>query len=132
MAEGKPKPKLKKEAVPMPKQGPKVRRENFEEVATGYTEQQALEEASRCLQCPKPACVTGCPVGICIPDFVKLLRKGKYEEAILKIKEKNALPAVCGRVCPQEEQCQKMCTMGKVGEPVSIGRLERWLADWER
>ncbi|MCJ7767896.1 NADPH-dependent glutamate synthase [Candidatus Bathyarchaeota archaeon] len=116
----------------MPKQAPKVRRENFEEVATGYTEQQALEEASRCLQCPKPLCVTGCPVGICIPDFVKLLREGKYDEAIQKIKEKNALPAVCGRVCPQEEQCQKMCILGKVAEPVSIGRLERWLADWER
>jgi glutamate synthase (NADPH/NADH) small chain len=132
VAESKPKPKLKKEAVPMPKQAPKVRRENFEEVATGYTEQQALEEASRCLQCPKPQCVTGCPVGICIPDFIKLLREGKYEEAIQKIKEKNALPAVCGRVCPQEEQCQKKCIMGKVAEPVSIGRLERWLADWER
>lgn len=132
MAENKPRPKPKKEAVPMPKQEPKVRRENFNEVATGYTEQQALEEASRCLQCPKPLCVTGCPVEICIPDFIRLLREGKYEEAVKKIKEKNALPAVCGRVCPQEEQCQKLCIMGKVGEPVSIGRLERWLADWER
>ena len=132
MAESKPKPKPKKEAVPMPKQPPKVRRENFEEVATGYAEQQALEEASRCLQCVKPLCVTGCPVEICIPDFIKLLREGKYEEAIQKIKEKNALPAVCGRVCPQEEQCQKKCIVGKVGEPVSIGRLERFLADWER
>ena len=132
MTESKPKPKPKKEAVPMPKQPPKVRRENFEEVATGYTEQQALEEASRCLQCPKPLCVTGCPVEIRIPDFIKLLRERKYEEAIQKIKEKNALPAVCGRVCPQEEQCQKMCIMGKVGEPISIGRLERFLADWER
>jgi glutamate synthase (NADPH/NADH) small chain len=132
VTESKPKPKPKKEAVPMPKQPPKVRRENFEEVATGYTEQQALEEASRCLQCPKPLCVTGCPVEIRIPDFIKLLRERKYEEAIQKIKEKNALPAVCGRVCPQEEQCQKMCIMGKVGEPISIGRLERFLADWER
>jgi glutamate synthase (NADPH/NADH) small chain len=132
MTESKQKPMPKKEAVPMPKQPPKVRRENFEEVATGYTEQQALEEASRCLQCPKPLCVTGCPVEISIPDFIKLLRERKYEEAIQKIKEKNALPAVCGRVCPQEEQCQKMCIMGKVGEPISIGRLERFLADWER
>jgi len=132
VTESKPRPKPKKEAVPMPKQEPKVRRSNFEEVATGYTEQQALEEASRCLQCPKPLCVTGCPVEIAIPDFVKLLREGKYEEAIQKIKEKNALPAVCGRVCPQEEQCQKMCIMGKVGESVSVGRLERYLADWER
>jgi len=132
VAENKPKPKLRKEAVSMPKQSPEVRRENFDEVATGYTEQHALEEASRCLQCPKPLCVTGCPVGICIPDFVKLLREGKYDEAIQKIKEKNALPAVCGRVCPQEEQCQKMCILGKAGQPVSIGRLERYLADWER
>ena len=132
MAESKPRPKPKKEAMPMPKQDPKVRRGNFDEVALGYTEQQALEEASRCLQCPKPRCITGCPVEVCIPDFIKLLREGKYEEAARKIKEKNALPAICGRVCPQEEQCQKFCIMGKVGEPVSIGRLERWLADWER
>jgi glutamate synthase (NADPH/NADH) small chain len=130
--ENKPKPKPKKEAVPMPKQEPRVRRSNFNEVATGYTEQQALEEASRCLQCPKPQCVAGCPVEVSIPEFIKLLREGKYEEAAKKVKEKNALPAICGRVCPQEEQCQKLCIMGKVGEPVSIGRLERWAADWER
>jgi glutamate synthase (NADPH/NADH) small chain len=116
----------------MPKQDPKVRRENFNEVALGYTEEQALEEANRCLQCPKPQCVAGCPVGISIPEFTKLLKERKYEEAISKIKEKNVLPAICGRVCPQEEQCQKVCIMSKVGEPVSIGRLERWLADWER
>jgi glutamate synthase (NADPH/NADH) small chain len=116
----------------MPKQEPKIRRQNFNEVALGYTEEQALEEASRCLQCPKPQCVPGCPVGINIPEFIKLLKERKYEEAINKIKEKNALPAICGRVCPQEEQCQKTCIMGKVGEPVSVGRLERWLADWER
>ena len=132
MAESKPKPKPKKEAVRMPKQEPKIRRQNFNEVALGYTEEQALEEANRCLQCPKPQCVPGCPVGISIPEFIKLMKEKKYEEAISKIKEKNALPAVCGRVCPQEEQCQKACIMGKVGEPVSIGRLERWLADWER
>jgi glutamate synthase (NADPH/NADH) small chain len=132
VTESKPKPKPKKEAVPMPKQQPKIRRGNFDEVATGYTEQQALEEAGRCLQCPKPQCVTGCPVEVPIQEFIKLLREGKYEEAIKKIKEKNALPAICGRVCPQEEQCQEKCIMGKVGEPISIGRLERWLADWER
>lgn len=132
MAESKPKPKIKKEAEQMPKQRPEERRKNFDEVALGYTEEQAKTEASRCLQCPKPQCVTGCPVEICIPDFVKLLKEGKYEEAIAKIKEKNSLPAICGRVCPQEEQCQKRCILGKVGEPVSIGRLERWLADWER
>ena len=132
MAESEPKPKPKKEAMRMPKQEPKIRRQNFNEVALGYTEEQVLEEASRCLQCPKPQCVPGCPVGINIPEFIKLLKERKYEEAINKIKEKNALPAICGRVCPQEEQCQKTCIMGKVGEPVSIGRLERWLADWER
>jgi glutamate synthase (NADPH/NADH) small chain len=116
----------------MPKQDPKVRGQNFSEVALGYAEEQALEEANRCLQCPKPQCVAGCPVGISIPEFTKLLKERKYEEAISKIKEKNVLPAICGRVCPQEEQCQKVCIMSKVGEPVSIGRLERWLADWER
>jgi glutamate synthase (NADPH/NADH) small chain len=130
VAESKPKPK--KEAVPMPKQGPKVRRQNFNEVALGYTEQQALEEASRCLQCPKPQCVGGCPVSVSIPEFIILIKEGKYEAAAKKVKEKNALPAICGRVCPQEEQCQKFCIMGKVGEPVSIGRLERFVADWER
>ncbi len=132
MVESKPKLKPKKETVRMPKQEPKIRRQNFNEVALGYNEEQALEEANRCLQCPKPQCVAGCPVGISIPEFIKLLKEKKYEEAIIKIKEKNALPAICGRVCPQEEQCQKVCIMGKVGEPVSIGRLERWLADWER
>jgi glutamate synthase (NADPH/NADH) small chain len=132
VAESEPKPKPKKEAVRMPKQEPKVRRQNFNEVALGYTEQQALEEASRCLQCPKPQCVGGCPVSISIPEFIKLIKEGKYEEAARKVKEKNALPAVCGRVCPQEEQCQKFCIMGKVGEPVSIGRLERFVADWGR
>ncbi len=132
MAESKPKPKIRKEAEAMPKQAPEERRKNFDEVALGYTEEQAKTEASRCLQCAKPQCVTGCPVEVCIPDFVKLLREGKYEEAIAKIKEKNSLPAICGRVCPQEEQCQKRCILGKVGEPVSIGRLERWLADWGR
>jgi glutamate synthase (NADPH/NADH) small chain len=132
VAEGKPKPKVKKEAVPMPRQKPEARRQNFNEVALGYTEEQAKEEANRCLQCPKPQCIQGCPVEIEIPVFMKLLREGKYEEAITKIKEKNSLPAICGRVCPQEEQCQKFCVIGKVGEPVNIGRLERFLADWER
>jgi glutamate synthase (NADPH/NADH) small chain len=132
VAESKPKPKIKKEAVPMPKQKPEVRRQNFNEVALGYTEEQAREEANRCLQCPKPQCVQGCPVEIEIPTFIRLMREGKYEEAIMKIKEKNSLPAICGRVCPQEEQCQKCCIVGKVGEPVNIGRLERFLADWER
>jgi len=98
----------------------------------GYSEAQALEEASRCLQCVKPQCVGGCPVEVPIPEFIKCIREQKYGEAIAKIKEKNALPAVCGRVCPQEEQCQEKCLVGKIGQPVSVGRLERFLADWER
>ena len=130
--ENQSKPKVQKSAVPMPKQEPKVRKQNFSEVAVGYTEEQAQAEASRCLQCPKPKCVSGCPVEINIPEFIKLLKDKQYQKAISKIKEKNCLPAVCGRVCPQEEQCQKSCLVGKIGEPVSIGRLERFLADWER
>ncbi len=132
MAEAKPRPKLKREAVEMPKQEPKVRAKNFNEVALGYTEEMAQEEASRCLQCPNPQCRAGCPVDVPIPEFIKCLREKKYAEGIAIIKSKNALPAVCGRVCPQEEQCQKKCVMGKAGQPVSIGRLERYLADWER
>jgi glutamate synthase (NADPH/NADH) small chain len=131
VAEAKPKPKIKKEAVGMPKQEPKVRVKNFNEVALGYSEEQALEEASRCLQCVKPQCVTGCPVEVPIPEFIKCIREKKYAEGIAVIKSKNALPAVCGRVCPQEEQCQVKCVLGKIGEPVSVGRLERYLADWE-
>jgi len=118
-------------AVPMPKQPPEERIHNFKEVALGYTEEQAVKEAERCLQCPKPQCVKGCPVGIDIPAFIKLIVEGKFREAIRKIKEKNNLPAICGRVCPQETQCQKHCVLGKKGDPVSIGRLERFVADWE-
>jgi glutamate synthase (NADPH/NADH) small chain len=132
VAESKPKPKVQKEALPMPKQKPEVRRRNFNEVALGYTEEQAIAEANRCLQCPKPQCVQGCPVEIDITAFIKLIREGKFDEAVKKVKEKNSLPAICGRVCPQEEQCQKFCVLGKVGDPVSIGRLERFVADWER
>jgi len=108
VAESKPKPKIRKEAVPIPKQDPKVRAKNFNEVALGYTREQVLEEANRCLQCPKPQCVLGCPVEIDIPAFIKLLKEEKYAEAIAEIKSKNVLPAICGRVCPQEEQCQKL------------------------
>jgi len=115
----------------MPKQKPEVRAHNFNEVALGYTEEQALTEASRCITCPNPQCVKGCPVELDIPAFVKLVKEKKYEEAIRKVKEKNSLPAICGRVCPQEEQCQKLCVMGIKGEPVSIGRLERFVADLE-
>jgi glutamate synthase (NADPH/NADH) small chain len=119
------------QAVPMPKQNPTERITNFREVMLGYTEEQALAEASRCLTCPKPQCAKGCPVEVDIPTFIKLIKEKKYDAAIQKIKEKNSLPAVCGRVCPQEEQCQKNCVMGKKGEPVSIGRLERFVADLE-
>ncbi len=127
-----PKPKIRKEVVSMPKQEPKERSHNFNEVALGYTEEQAVDEAGRCLQCKESPCVKGCPVEVDIPEFIKLVRERKFDEAIRKIKEKNSLPAICGRVCPQEEQCQANCTLGKVGDPVSVGRLERFVADWER
>ena len=130
--ETKSKPKVQKTAIPMSKQEPAIRRKNFNEVALGYTEEEALAEASRCLQCKQPKCVAGCPVEIDIPLFIELLKSKQFKEAIKKIKEKNCLPAVCGRVCPQEEQCQKSCVLGNIGNPVSIGRLERFLADWER
>jgi glutamate synthase (NADPH/NADH) small chain len=124
-------PPLKPHAVPMCKRSPKDRTESFGEVALGYTEQEALLEAQRCLSCPNPQCVKGCPVGVEIPAFIKLVKEKKSNEAVHKIKEKNCLPAISGRVCPQEEQCQKFCVMGKRGESVSIGRLERFVADLE-
>jgi len=127
-----PKPKISKEAVPMPKQTPEERRYNFKEVAIGYNQENALLEAQRCLQCREAPCIKGCPVGVHIPVFIKSVKESKFEEAAKQIKEQNSLPAVCGRVCPQEEQCQSKCTLGKIGEPVSIGRLERYVADWER
>ncbi|MCL5877848.1 MAG: NADPH-dependent glutamate synthase [Candidatus Bathyarchaeota archaeon] len=119
-------------AVEVPKQNPKNRTKNFKEVVLGYTEEQAIAEASRCLNCASPKCVEGCPVGVPIPTFIKLIKQNDYAAAISKIKERNSLPAICGRVCPQEEQCQKMCIVGKKGDPVSIGRLERFVADLER
>lgn len=127
-----PKPKIRKEAVQMPKQTPEERARNFREVALGYSEEQAMTEAERCLQCREAPCVRGCPVEVDIPVFIKLIREHRFGEAAKKIKEKNRLPAVCGRVCPQEEQCQAKCTVGRIGEPISIGRLERFVADWER
>ncbi|MCD6230933.1 MAG: NADPH-dependent glutamate synthase [Dehalococcoidia bacterium] len=117
---------------PMPKQPLESRKNNFDEVALGYTPEQALEEASRCLQCPKPPCVAGCPVGIDIPDFIKALREHDMPEATHILKRKNSLPGICGRVCPQESQCEKSCVLAKKGAPVAIGRLERYVADWER
>ncbi len=116
----------------MPEQAPQDRARNFEEVPYGYTEETAMLEASRCLKCKKPRCVAGCPVNIDIPGFIALVQEGKFIEAAWKIKEQNALPAVCGRVCPQEEQCEKQCVLAVKGESVAIGRLERFVADFER
>lgn len=116
----------------MPEQEPDIRNKNFQEVNLGFTEELARMEALRCIQCPKPTCITGCPVGINIRDFVSLVAEGDYLGAAAKIKEDNALPAVCGRVCPQEEQCESVCVVGKKNEPVAIGRLERFVADYER
>ncbi len=117
--------------VGMSKQNPQKRIRNFNEVALGYSSEQAVEEAKRCLQCKKRPCVQGCPVEIDIPAFIKYIAQGNFQAAIEKIKEKNNLPAVCGRVCPQETQCEIKCVRSKKGEPVAIGRLERFAADWE-
>mgnify|MGYP000882727344 CR=1 FL=1 len=114
----------------MPVQDPQVRKNNFDEVATGYTEEMAVEEAKRCLNCKNRPCVSGCPVGVEIPDFIALVKEGKFEEAYRTIRETNTLPAVCGRVCPQESQCEGKCVRGVKGEPVGIGRLERFAADY--
>lgn len=120
------------EKVKMPEQEPKNRSGNFDEVALGYTEEMAMEEARRCLHCKNRPCVVGCPVNVKIPEFIELVSEGKFREAYEKIAETNRLPAVCGRVCPQENQCEKLCVRGKKGDPVGIGRLERFVADWVR
>jgi len=117
---------------PMPEQPPAQRVGNFREVPYGLTPDQAVLEASRCIQCKNPQCVKGCPVGIRIPEFIDLVARGRFLEAARTIKQDNALPAVCGRVCPQEEQCEMPCVLGRKGEPVAIGRLERFVADFER
>lgn len=118
--------------VPMPEQEPALRARNFLEVPTGYTPKMAQEEAARCLQCKKPGCVAGCPVSVDIPGFIDLLAQGDMTGAIRNLWSKNALPAVCGRVCPQEIQCEGKCIVGRKGEPVAIGNLERFCADYER
>jgi glutamate synthase (NADPH/NADH) small chain len=115
----------------MPQQDPNIRRANFKEVALGFTEAMAIEEAKRCLQCKKPKCVEGCPVEVKIPDFIKHVANGDFDSAIKEIKTVNALPAICGRVCPQETQCEASCILSKKGEPVSVGRLERFVSDIE-
>jgi len=116
----------------MPHQDPEKRVDNFDEVALGYSEEQALTEAARCLECKNPKCVEGCPVNVDIPTFIAEVKEGKFDEAIATIKETNSLAAVCGRVCPQEVQCEQYCVLAKKGEPVAIGRLERFCADRER
>ena len=126
------KPKLNLNRVPIPKQAPEARRANFGEVALGYTEEQALEEASRCIDCKKPGCKEGCPVNVDIPEFIKAVRDGDMPEAVRILKGKNSLPGICGRVCPQETQCELTCNLAKKDAPIAIGRLERYVADWER
>ncbi|HPJ35506.1 MAG TPA: NADPH-dependent glutamate synthase [Spirochaetota bacterium] len=116
----------------MPEQKPEERRKNFNEVPLGYTPEMAIAEAKRCLQCKKPACVEGCPVNVRIPEFIKEVSEGNFSEAIKIVKGTNSLPAVCGRVCPQESQCEARCILGKKFEPVAIGKLEGFVADYER
>src|SRR3990172_7894509 len=114
---------MAKEKIPrqaMPEQAPEDRSKNFEEVPCGYGAETAIREASRCLKCKNPRCVTGCPVNVDIPRFIAHVQEGRFLEAAVKLKEQNALPAVCGRVCPQEEQCEKLCVLGIKGEPVPI------------
>ena len=118
--------------VPVREQAPKVRATNFDEVCLGYNKEEAMEEASRCLGCKKAKCVEGCPVSIHIPDFIHQVKEGNFEEAYRIISESSALPAICGRVCPQESQCEGKCIRGIKGEAVSIGKLERFVADWAR
>ncbi len=123
--------KLDLNRVSMPKQKPKARAKNFNEVALGYTEEHALAEANRCIQCKRRSCVEGCPVGVDIPEFILAVREGNMPEAVRVLKSKNALPGICGRVCPQETQCEETCSLAKKGAPIAIGRLERYVADWE-
>jgi glutamate synthase (NADPH/NADH) small chain len=126
---------VKKEKIPrqpMPEQDPQVRKRNFEEVPFGLSAELAMKEAERCLQCKRPSCIEGCPVAIDIPGFIKLIQEGEFTKSIRKIWERNSLPAVCGRVCPQEIQCEEVCIVGKKGDPVAVGNLERFVADRER
>jgi len=129
MATDKPKRAPRNE---MPEQPAHERARNFQEVPKGYDEQTAKLEANRCLLCKKPACISGCPVGINIPGFIEAIRNGDYAEAVRVMKNDNMLPAVCGRVCPQESQCEAQCVLGKKGQPVAIGNLERFVGDYER
>ena len=123
-------PNMRLDKNPMPEQAPDVRNKNFLEVTTGYTKEMAIDEAQRCLNCKTKPCMEGCPVAVKIPEFLSLVKDGDFEGAYQKVKETNALPAVCGRVCPQEKQCESKCVRGIKGEPVGIGRLERFVADY--
>lgn len=118
--------------VPVSEQVPEVRAKNFEEVCLGYIDEEAIQEANRCLTCKNPKCVDGCPVSINIPGFISYMKNGEFEKAAKEVAKYSALPAVCGRVCPQESQCEGKCVLGIKGEPVSIGKLERFIADWSR
>ncbi len=123
-------PNLSLKKVAMPEQAPEVRNKNFLEVTQGYTAEMAIEEAQRCLQCKAQPCVAGCPVNVRIPGFIALVAAGEFAAAYDLITATNSLPAICGRVCPQESQCEQLCVRGRKGEPVAIGRLERFVADW--
>lgn len=123
--------KPEKNQIPMREQTPERRIKNFDEVPFGYSPEEAMREAARCIRCKNAPCVKGCPVEIDIPGFIKAIQEGDFRKSIGIMKQKNVLPAICGRVCPQEDQCQKVCTIAKIGEPVAIGRLERFIADWE-
>ena len=123
-------PNMSLKKMPMPEQDPNIRNGNYEEVTLGYTEEMAIEEASRCLNCKNRPCVAGCPVNVAIPEFIMSIQSGDFSKAYKEITYTNSLPAVCGRVCPQETQCEELCVRGKKGEPVAIGRLERFAADW--
>ncbi|KUK83321.1 MAG: NADPH-dependent glutamate synthase beta chain and related oxidoreductase, partial [Pelotomaculum thermopropionicum] len=129
--EKNPKKTIAPKKNPMEAQEPRKRSRNFNEVALGYSEEAVVAEANRCLQCKKAPCRQGCPVEVDIPAFIGMVAERDFTGAIKKIKEKNSLPAICGRVCPQESQCEKYCTLGKKYEPVAIGRIERYCADRE-
>ena len=126
-----PKQSMKIPKQKMPEQDPKKRNKNFEEVNYGLTAELAIKEAQRCIRCKKPVCIEGCPVRVRIHEFIELIVREEFLEAAKLIKKDNVLPAICGRVCPQEEQCELKCILGKKYEPVAIGRLERFVADYE-
>jgi len=122
----------KNKRTPIKEQDPQKRVNNFEEVCLGYTQSEAILESERCLQCKNAPCVKGCPVEVKIPEFINLIKNGMFKEAYFKILETNLLPAICGRVCPQESQCEKNCVRGIKGEAIAIGKLERFAADFFR